>query len=168
MSIPQNHISFDIDHDRTSYEYKLFTLYIFSRLMHRITCTCTYAQAQALVEVAPAPDVATLQLPVAARPLPPGTILSSEDFLLKEFPLDLVPVAAITETISLESQLIVEPIGQGETFSTTKIAGGAGKAVSTLPGAICSAPRISSKTATGSISCLRCRLLQQTARAPSR
>ena len=123
MSIPQNHISFDIDHDRTSYEYKLFTLYIFSRLMHRITCTCTYAQAQALVEVAPAPDVATLQLPVAARPLPPGTILSSEDFLLKEFPLDLVPVAAITETISLESQLIVEPIGQGETFSTTKIAG---------------------------------------------
>jgi pilus assembly protein CpaB len=88
------------------------------------------ARAQALAEVAPAPDVPTLQLPVAARPLPPGTILSTEDFLLKEFPLDLVPVAAITETISLESRLIVEPIGQGETFSTTKIAGGAGAAIS--------------------------------------
>ncbi len=75
-------------------------------------------RAQALAVVAPAPDVPTLQLPVAARPLPPGTIVSADDFLLKEFPLDLVPVAAITETISLESQLIVEPIGQGETFST--------------------------------------------------
>lgn len=87
-------------------------------------------RAQALAVVAPVPEVPTLQLPVAARPLPPGTILSADDFLLKEFPLDLVPVAAITETISLESQLIIEPIGQGETFSTTKIAGGEGAAVS--------------------------------------
>jgi pilus assembly protein CpaB len=76
-----------------------------------------------MAAVAPEPAVATMTLPVAARPLQPGTILTAEDFLLKEFPLDLVPVAAITETITLESQVLVEPIGQGETFSTNKLAG---------------------------------------------
>lgn len=81
------------------------------------------AQSMAVVEAPP--PVATLQLPVAARPLLPGTVLTAEDFLLKEFPLDLVPVEAITTTISLESQIIVEPIGQGETFSTSKFAGSA-------------------------------------------
>lgn len=82
-------------------------------------------QAQSMATVDAPPPVATLQLPVAARPLLPGTVLSAEDFLLKEFPLDLVPVEAITTTISLESQIIVEPIGQGETFSTSKFAGSA-------------------------------------------
>lgn len=80
-------------------------------------------QAQSMAVVEAPPPVATLQLPVAARPLTPGTVLTAEDFLLKEFPLDLVPVEAITTTISLESQIIIEPIGQGETFSTNKFAG---------------------------------------------
>lgn len=82
-------------------------------------------RAQSMAAIEAPPPVATLQLPVAARPLPPGTVLTAEDFLLKEFPLDLVPVEAITTTISLESQIIVEPIGQGETFSTSKFAGSA-------------------------------------------
>lgn len=82
-------------------------------------------RAQSMAVVDAPPPVATLQLPVAARPLLPGTVLTAEDFLLKEFPLDLVPVEAITTTISLEAQIIVEPIGQGETFSTSKFAGSA-------------------------------------------
>jgi pilus assembly protein CpaB len=61
---------------------------------------------------------------VAARPLQPGAVIKADDVLLKPFPLDLVPVAAITSTIGLENQVLVAPMGQGETFSTTKLAGG--------------------------------------------
>lgn len=92
-------------------------------------------QQQALAEQAltlggEAEVVPTLRLPVAARPLQPGTVISADDFLLKEFPLDLVPVAAITETIELESQVLVEPVGQGETFNPTKIAGESAEKIS--------------------------------------
>ncbi|MBX0327046.1 Flp pilus assembly protein CpaB [Oscillochloris sp. ZM17-4] len=71
-----------------------------------------------------APVVATMDLPVAARPLQPGAVITSDDVLMKPFPLDLVPVAAITDTISLRDQILIAPIGQGETFSTGKLAGG--------------------------------------------
>lgn len=74
--------------------------------------------------------VATLQLPVAARPLSPGTLVSAEDFQLKDFPVDLVPVAAITSSVTLENQVIVEPIGQGETFSMRQLAGQSAEQVS--------------------------------------
>lgn len=65
----------------------------------------------------------TLKLPVAARPLTPGTIISADDVLLKDFPMDLVPVSAITTTIDLEAQVLAEPVGQGETFSTSQLVG---------------------------------------------
>jgi pilus assembly protein CpaB len=77
-----------------------------------------------------APIVATLELPVAARPLLPGAVITADDVLLKSFPLDLVPVAAITDTIGLQDQILIAPIGQGETFSTTKLAGNAEGAIS--------------------------------------
>ncbi|MEI7770017.1 MAG: Flp pilus assembly protein CpaB [Chloroflexales bacterium] len=76
------------------------------------------------------PVVATMDIPVAARPLLPGSVIGSGDVLLKHFPLDLVPVSAITSTISLENQVLIAPIGQGETFSTAKLVGGAAGTVS--------------------------------------
>jgi pilus assembly protein CpaB len=88
------------------------------------------AEAERMASSQVAPVVATMELPVAARPLQPGSIITSEDVLLKPFPLDLVPVAAITSTIGLENQLLIAPIGQGETFSSTKLAGGAAGTVS--------------------------------------
>lgn len=80
-------------------------------------------RALSIVEENSPPEVATLELPVAARPLLPGMTISTEDFLMKEFPLDLVPVAAITSTIDLENQVLVEPVGQGETFNNANLAG---------------------------------------------
>jgi pilus assembly protein CpaB len=88
------------------------------------------SEAQRLADLQGAPPVATMELPVAARPLMPGAVITSEDVLLKPFPLDLVPVAAITDAIDLESQILIAPIGQGETFSTTKLAGSVEGAVS--------------------------------------
>ncbi|NJN19289.1 MAG: Flp pilus assembly protein CpaB [Oscillochloris sp.] len=85
------------------------------------------AREMAVVE---APPMATMKLPVAARPLPAGTLLTSGDLILKDFPLDLVPIEAITETITLEQQILVEPIGQGETFNPTKLAGDAAGSIS--------------------------------------
>lgn len=86
-------------------------------------------QAVAIAQAAASP-VLTMAVPVAARPLTPGTVLSAEDLLLKEYPLELVPLAAITSTQLLESQLIIEPVGQGETISPSKLAGEAAARVS--------------------------------------
>jgi pilus assembly protein CpaB len=80
------------------------------------------AQAASLIAQEAAP-VETMSLPVAARPLTPGVPLTAEDILLKDFPLDLVPVTAITTTAALESQILAEPVGQGETFSLIQLVG---------------------------------------------
>lgn len=80
------------------------------------------AQAEAMIAQEAAP-VATMKVPVASRPLIPGTTLVSEDILLKDFPLELVPVSAITDTEMLESQVLAVPIGQGETFNLTQLMG---------------------------------------------
>jgi pilus assembly protein CpaB len=80
-------------------------------------------RARAEAQAVAAPVAATMKLPVAARPIAPGAVISSEDLLLKDFPLDLVPVAAITETLVLENQIAATAIGQGETISSRQLAG---------------------------------------------
>jgi pilus assembly protein CpaB len=77
-----------------------------------------------------APAVPTTKLPVAARPLEPGIKISAADYILKDFPLELVPVSAITETVNLESQLLVRAVGQGETFRSDQFLGGEGASMS--------------------------------------
>lgn len=93
---------------------------VFFLLRQQQAAAIERAEAIAAQQSAP---VATLQLPVAARPLTPGTLLTAEDFQLKAFPLDLVPVSAITSSVTLESAVLAEPVGQGETFSPRQIAG---------------------------------------------
>jgi pilus assembly protein CpaB len=66
----------------------------------------------------------TKDLPVAARPLEPGTKISSADYVTKSFPLDLVPLSAITDTAQLDNKLVVRAVGQGETFQTAQLLGG--------------------------------------------
>jgi pilus assembly protein CpaB len=77
-----------------------------------------------------APVIPTTKLPVAARPLDPGMTISSADYIMKEFPLDLVPISAITETTTLDSKLLVRAVGQGETFRTDQFMGGQGATMS--------------------------------------
>jgi pilus assembly protein CpaB len=76
------------------------------------------------------PPIPTAKLPVAARPLEPGMKLSSADYIMKDFPLDLVPVSAISETVNLDSQLLIRPVGQGETFRSDQFLGGQGASMS--------------------------------------
>lgn len=78
-------------------------------------------------QVAPPP---TMKLPVAARTLEPGTVISAQDYVLKDFPLDLVPVMAISDTAGLESRVLVQTVGQGETFRNSQFLGGTGAAIS--------------------------------------
>jgi pilus assembly protein CpaB len=77
-----------------------------------------------------APPPPTAKLPVAARPLEPGMKISSADYIMKDFPLDLVPVSAISETVNLDSQLLVRAVGQGETFRSDQFLGGQGASMS--------------------------------------
>ncbi|MEI7644748.1 MAG: Flp pilus assembly protein CpaB [Chloroflexales bacterium] len=88
------------------------------------------AEAQRMAAAQVVPVIATMELPVAARPLQPGLVITSDDVLLKSFPLDLVPVGAITSTIGLEKRILSAPIGQGETFSNSRLVGGQGSTVS--------------------------------------
>jgi len=76
------------------------------------------------------PPIPTTKLPVAARPLEPGMKISSADYIMKDFPLDLVPISAVTETIRLDSHLLVRPVGQGETFRSDQFLGGQGASMS--------------------------------------
>jgi pilus assembly protein CpaB len=72
----------------------------------------------------------TMTVPVAARPLEPGQTITTEDYIPKDFPLDLVPLNAITQTADLENQFLVSPVGQGETFSKDQFLGSQGTTVS--------------------------------------
>lgn len=77
-----------------------------------------------------AAPVPTMKLPVAARPLEPGTVIGSQDYVLKDFPLELVPVAAISDTAGLGNKILVQPVGQGETFRSGEFLGGSGTTIS--------------------------------------
>jgi pilus assembly protein CpaB len=85
------------------------------------------SRKEALEKYAPPP---TFDLPVAARPLVPGTTISKSDYVIKPFPLDLVPIAAISDTVNLDNKVVVRPIGQGETFHTGQFLGGQGSSIS--------------------------------------
>jgi pilus assembly protein CpaB len=89
------------------------------------------AQEQAtLLAREQAAPVPTMKLPVAARPLEPGMVLGAQDYVLKDFPLDLVPVSAISDTAGLDSKILVQPVGQGETFRSSEFLGGNGATIS--------------------------------------
>lgn len=67
--------------------------------------------------------VPTLKLPVAARQLEIGARITPSDYLLKDFPLDLVPVSAITDTAKLDNQVVISTITQGGTFQANQFLG---------------------------------------------
>lgn len=75
-------------------------------------------------------QVPTIQLPVAARPLAPGSTVTSADYLLKDFPLDIVPVNALTETAQIENRILARAVGQGGTFELSMFVGEEGEALS--------------------------------------
>jgi pilus assembly protein CpaB len=72
----------------------------------------------------------TMKLPVASRPLEVGVTIGVEDYVMKDFPLDLVPISAITETAKLDNQFLVSSVGQGETFHTNQFLGSQGATIS--------------------------------------
>lgn len=100
---------------------------VFFFLQRQAAFTAEQSRAEALRQYAPPP---TMSLPVAARPLDPGTTMSSADVVMKDFPLDLVPLAAITETTGLNEKVLLQPIGQGETFHSRQFVGGQGSGIS--------------------------------------
>ena len=87
-------------------------------------------QAQEQVPTAAPPPPPSMKLPVAARPLEPGVTIGTSDYVLKDFPLDLVPLSAITQTSQLDNQFLVSPVGQGETFRKDLFLGSQGQAIS--------------------------------------
>jgi len=88
------------------------------------------AQEQIAEQVKQQSVVPTTKLPVAVRALEPGTVISTQDYVLKEFPLDLVPSTAISDTAGLENKVLVQAVGQGETFRSSEFLGGEGAAIS--------------------------------------
>jgi len=86
-------------------------------------------QAARIAQEQAAP-VPTKKLPVAARMLEPGTLVGAQDYVLKDFPLDLIPSTAISDTAGLENKVLVQTVGQGETFRSSEFLGGNGAAIS--------------------------------------
>lgn len=100
---------------------------VFVFLQQQAATAAEQSRVDALKRYAPPP---TLKLPVAARPLDPGTTISKDDYAIKEFPLDIVPISAISETAALDNKVVVRAIGQGETFHSSQFLGGEGASMS--------------------------------------
>lgn len=79
-------------------------------------------QARQEVQLAAQRSAATIPIPVAARSLEMGALISSTDLVVKEFPVDLVPPTAITSPQELENQITIVPIGAGEFFTARSLA----------------------------------------------
>jgi len=100
---------------------------VFIFLQQQAAAAAEQSRIEALKEFAPPP---MMELPVAARPLTPGTTLTSADYQLKQFPLELVPLEAISQTVNLDQKVLVRSVGQGETFHTSQFLGGEGSSIS--------------------------------------
>jgi pilus assembly protein CpaB len=87
-------------------------------------------QARREVLAQQAPQIPTIKLPVAARALAPGNAVGPDDILLKDFPLDLVPVNALTETTEIENRILARAVGQGDPFQRSMFVGERGESVS--------------------------------------
>jgi pilus assembly protein CpaB len=89
------------------------------------------AQAAAAQAAPPTPvPVPTLRMPVAARDLPVGQALTADDIALKDFPTDLAPSSAITDTEALVGQMLAEPVAEGDIFRSKALRGAAGAPLS--------------------------------------
>ena len=88
------------------------------------------SQAQERTPTAAPPPPPSMQLPVAARPLDPGVTLGPSDYVMVNYPLDLVPLSAITQTADLDNQFLVGAVGQGETFRKDLFLGSQGQTIS--------------------------------------
>lgn len=64
-----------------------------------------------------------MRLPVAARQLEVGSILTASDYVMKDFPLDLVPITAISNTLQLDNKTLISTVAQGATFYDTYFLG---------------------------------------------
>lgn len=100
---------------------------VFVVLQQQAAAAAELSRQQVLAELAPPP---TIKLPVAARPLDPGVKIGSTDYVMKPFPLDLVPINAITDTVNIDGKLLVRGVGQGETFHSDQFLGGQGATLS--------------------------------------
>jgi pilus assembly protein CpaB len=90
------------------------------------------AAEQALAEArqfAP-PEIETAAIPVAARDLERGQVLTAQDFELKAFPVELVPSSAIADPAELEGQILAEHVSLGDIFRTSSLYGGTGAPLS--------------------------------------
>lgn len=75
-------------------------------------------------------SVPMTKIPVAKHALEPGVVLSSADYVLKDFPQDLVPPSALTQTISIDNKVLVQAIGPGEWFRSNLFLGSSGATIS--------------------------------------
>lgn len=83
------------------------------------------AAPAAAVNVTPPPTtIPTKLIPVAARPLDVGVILTDTDIVLREAPLDLPLVGVLTDTATLAGQTVIAPVQEGEFFRPAQLHGG--------------------------------------------
>lgn len=80
----------------------------------------------ATTEVAPtATPVPSVSIPVAARVLEAGTLVTTTDIITRDYPETLVPVGVVTDADSLAGQILVERLGEGEFFRPSQLANNA-------------------------------------------
>jgi pilus assembly protein CpaB len=89
------------------------------------------AQAAPAAVVAPtATPLPTKPIPVAARELGVGLAITTTDIVMRQYPVDLLPVGVLTDTNEIAGQTIVEAVRKGEFFRASQFRGGADRPAS--------------------------------------
>lgn len=66
----------------------------------------------------PAPD--TVEVLVAARDLPSGTLLGDDDLAVRDYPRELAPAGATTTGVG---RVLAAPVGRGEVLTSARVVG---------------------------------------------
>lgn len=98
------------------------TYYLLQRQAAEAERVVQEAQASAAAAVV----VETVAVPVAARDLERGALLGAQDLVVKDFPVDLAPAAALTDSELLVGQTLAERVTQGDFFRENALYGGGG------------------------------------------
>lgn len=83
------------------------------------------ASAAANTQVPEVTPVPMQPIPVAAHPLSAGATISDTDVMMRDYPIDLIPVGVVTQTAGLSGQMVIDSVQEGEFFRPAQLAASA-------------------------------------------
>ncbi|WP_416954362.1 SAF domain-containing protein [Nocardioides sp. T5] len=89
-----------------------------------IAAALTAAAALAALRTLAPPPAETVEVLVAARDLPSGSLLEEDDLVVRDWPVDLAPPDALPDAgVGAAGRVLAAPIGRGEVLTGVRLVG---------------------------------------------